>query len=107
MSWSLARSWCRDNDSHSDLVSIHSGAENDHIFELLQVLEGGRGWIGYSDRADDGTWDWVDGSKQYPYTHWAETEPNGGKGENCAEFKSDGFWNDLSCTTLLPFVCKV
>ena len=38
------------------------------------------------------------------------TEPNGGEGENCGEFKFDdwtgGKWNDADCLTQLPFVCE-
>ena len=38
------------------------------------------------------------------------TEPNGGEGENCGEFKFDdwtgGKWNDANCLTELPFVCE-
>ena len=106
-SWSQARSWCRDNSSASDLVTIHSGAENDHIYELLQVVAGSRGWIGYSDRAEVNVWTWTDGSTKYPYTHWNAGEPNGGSRENCAMMRNDGFWNDATCTDKMPFICKV
>ena len=105
--WAGAKSWCRNNNSASYLASIHSAAENDHIFDLLQVTGGKNGWIGYSDQAEDGKWVWTDGSTRYPYTHWNQGEPNGGSRENCAHMRTDGFWNDRVCTDKLPFVCKV
>ena len=33
-------------------------------------------------------------------------EPNGGKNENCGEFRFGG-WNDHICTEKRPFICKV
>ena len=104
----MAKSWCRDNNTQSSLVSIHSGAENDHIYEMLHDSLGDSAWIGYSDQSEEGSWEWVDGKGgQFEYTHWNINEPNGGRRENCAIFRTDGSWNDGPCTTLMPFACKV
>ena len=40
--WSNARAWCRANTSTSDLATIHSPAENDHIWAVLGGWLAGR-----------------------------------------------------------------
>ena len=97
--------------------------ENDHVWQLLNELSGGRGWMGYSDSANPDHWQWEDGQNQYTYTRWlftfplisfsklltrwADNEPNGGVSENCGELMANGFWNDLPCDNLAPFACKM
>ena len=42
-----------------------------------------------------GGWEWSDNSA-FDFTNWAANEPNdvGDSGEQCAEFYTDGKWND-------------
>ena len=70
LSWGNAKAWCRDNNTNAKLVSIHSPMENDHVWQLLNELSGGRGWMGYSDSANPDHWQWEDGQNQYTYTRW-------------------------------------
>ena len=70
LSWGNAKAWCRDNDTNAKLVSIHSPMENDHVWQLLNELSGGRGWMGYSDASNPDHWTWEDGQNQFTYTRW-------------------------------------
>ena len=65
-------------------------------------------WIGYTDRAEEGNWQWVDGS-DVTYENWAPGEPNNFIsdqilfGEDYGVMDSfKGGWNDLS--NLDPFL---
>ena len=75
LSWGNAKAWCRNNNTNAKLVSIHSAMENDHVWQLLNELSGGRGWMGYSDSANPDHWQWEDGQNQYTYTRWPFTFP--------------------------------
>ena len=70
LSWGNAKAWCRDNNTYAKLVSIHSPMENDHVWQLLNELSGGRGWMGYSDASNPDHWTWEDGQNQFTYTRW-------------------------------------
>jgi hypothetical protein len=65
-------------------------------------------WIGLSDLATEGQWQWVDGAP-LTFAAWAPGEPNDAGGEDCAatNFQALGAWNDWPCLTELPFVCGV
>lgn len=69
-------------------------------------------WLGASDRATEGQWEWVDGS---PWTYtdktppWNATQPDDtGTTEDCLSFSLFfGGMNDLSCDQLAPFLCEL
>lgn len=65
--------------------------------------------MGLSDLNQESSFEWSDGSP-FAYINWADTEPNGGNGENCGEFLVDdwtrGHWNDFICSEPLSFVCE-
>lgn len=69
--------------------------------------------IGYTDEAEEGNWQWVDGSSS-TYTNWdsISNEPNNyGGNENCAimwnRHNDNGNWNDEKCFVIrIPFFCK-
>jgi hypothetical protein len=90
-------------------------------------------WLGASDSADEGTWRWEDGDQFWDdtvslgagapvdglYSNWrgssllAAPEPNntgggfpGAVGEDCGMMRSDGTWNDGSCTATAGYVCE-
>ncbi len=66
--WGAARAFCKANNSFSDLVSIHSIFENDHVLNMANSL-GKDTWIGFNDRLAQGTWEWSDKSP-VSYTGW-------------------------------------
>ncbi|XP_054912878.1 C-type mannose receptor 2-like [Poeciliopsis prolifica] len=99
MSWSAAQSFCRQH--HSDMASVRSSAELQHMKGLVQSSGEKAVWIGLHRN----TWLWADGSN-VTFSHWRPTEPNG-SAENCAAaaLGDGGVWEDLGCSTLMPFFC--
>ncbi|KAM6954794.1 uncharacterized protein PEZ65_023402 [Lycodopsis pacificus] len=108
-SWEESRKDCRDKGA--DLVIIDSLQEQ----EFLSSVVTRRSWIGLSDRDDEGTWKWVDGT---PLTeaYWGLDEPNNGGGdprsgeEDCAEIvvgrNAEINWNDLRCDNSRHWICE-
>ncbi|WP_168215735.1 CARDB domain-containing protein [Roseimaritima ulvae] len=75
-----------------DLVSIDSLAEN----ELIHGTLGGSHWIGFTDQASEGTYQWSDGSP-VTFTRWASNEPNTPSYDH-AYLSSNGYWYDIYST---------
>ena len=78
------------------LVTINDAAEE----AFLQTAFGARHlWIGMTDQAVEGTWEWISG-EAVGYTNWAPSEPNDfATGEDYAVMNWSGVrWNDLSIT---------
>ncbi|XP_041857995.1 CD209 antigen-like protein C isoform X2 [Melanotaenia boesemani] len=103
--WDEGTEDCR--NSEADLVVIESIKEQLFVSNLTTK----QAWIGLTDREEEGTWKWVDGT---PLTlkMWARAQPdNGGElpgmdNEDCAHLRTDNFWNDLSCTVPLRWICE-
>ena len=50
---------------------------------------------------------WLDGS-MLNFTYWASGEPNNDTAQLCVEMYFDnGKWNDIPCTDLKGYVCKM
>lgn len=65
-------------------------------------------WIGLTDRAEEGSFAWQDGSilGEEDWSNWASGEPsNSGGVEDCVQLRSDGTWNDRNCADLLAVAC--
>ncbi|XP_023806892.1 CD209 antigen-like protein E [Oryzias latipes] len=104
-SWDEARKFCRARGA--DLV-VNTKYEKTFLFEFRDQSV----WIGLTDKVQEGTWKWVDGS---PLTlkFWGENQPDNGGGsirygdEDCAEIRgTPGSWNDISCETSLRWICE-
>jgi hypothetical protein len=54
-------------------------------------------WIGFDDLTTEGTFTWVTGAPA-AYNHFTGSEPNNNNNEDCVYIKSDGTWNDTSCS---------
>ncbi|XP_076603713.1 CD209 antigen-like protein C [Chaetodon auriga] len=106
-SWDKGREDCRDRGA--DLVVVNSHEEE--IF--LTALTKKNVWIGLSDRDEEGTWKWVDGSP-LTLTYWPAAQPDNGGGdpqwgeEDCVHIRTemDTHWNDLSCEASLQWICE-
>lgn len=112
-----------DNHVPGYLATITTQQEHDFVMQRVT----GDGWIGASDSAVEGQWRWVAGPEGLEdsgqgrlfwtglgngtptpgqFTNWATNEPNDtNDDEDCAQLRTSagGKWNDLPCTTSLPF----
>src|SRR5581483_7083153 len=82
------------------LATVAGPEENSFILALTQ---GHTAWLGGSDQASEGNWQWVDGQQTgqaFTYTNWNQNEPNNldhapyNIGENFLQFLANGTWND-------------
>ncbi len=99
--WSAARASCAEQNSH--LATVRSDSDNEALRTLvgLETDQHPNYFIGLSDAAQEGVWQWEDGSSPSEF-FWldSENEPNGGVDENCVGVaRSSGMWMDLSCDT--------
>ncbi|XP_078146522.1 uncharacterized protein LOC144537835 [Centroberyx gerrardi] len=109
--WEESRQDCLRRGAH--LVIINSKEEQKFLAGLNK-----RVWIGLTDREEEGTWTWVDGSP--PTTaYWGQTQPDNGdnvrqssvRTEDCAELYNDyshplNKWNDLPCDVKISWICE-
>ena len=96
------------------LVVINSASENHFV---RQSLQSNVAWIGYTDRAVEGTFEWVDGSST-GFTYWKNGDPDNAGG-NCsaagalgqADFavikQSNGRWLDRKGCQLYQYIVEV
>jgi hypothetical protein len=100
------------------LAEFHSATEAHAVWSLpttryfddftSQFGGGGRLWIGLSGSTGYGRWP---SGTSMTDTFWDAGEPNGDG--DCVELDiarfrtSPGVWNDISCGTLMPFVCEL
>uniref|UniRef100_A0A8C7X3V9 C-type lectin domain-containing protein n=1 Tax=Oryzias sinensis TaxID=183150 RepID=A0A8C7X3V9_9TELE len=105
-SWDEARKFCRTREA--DLLAINSTDEKTFLVAFSNIPV----WIGLTDKVQEGTWKWVDGS---PLTlkFWEENQPDNGGGsirygeEDCAEIReTSGSWNDIKCETSMRWICE-
>jgi len=107
MRWHAARDYCTALGGH--LATIGTASENDFVYNLAS----GGGWLGATDEAQEGVWQWVTG-EAWSYTNWAPHEPNNGVWpghdgpyEHYLNFKPEhpGQWNDVPDHES-PFICE-
>jgi len=100
--WNDANNMFNDYYDEVHLVTISSQEENDFILEHT----GGNVWIGFTDEAEEGNWQWVTG-EEVVYTNWNDGEPNNMNGEeHWAQMFNTGSWNDFQNDSL-HFVVEV
>ncbi|XP_070535732.1 macrophage mannose receptor 1-like [Ptychodera flava] len=103
--WNEARDYCLSHGA--DLASIHSGLEQEFIFNTLRDKRTYSGWIGLREYFAGGVYSWSDNTP-LDYVYWDEQQPDDFYGsEQCVEVRgTDGEWNDINCGDRYPFVCK-
>ena len=65
-------------------------------------------FIGYTDEANEGTWEWTDGGNS-PFENWdipTQQPNNGGGAEDCAVMVGSGTWHDFPCRNVYNYVCQ-
>ncbi|KAK7113643.1 lectin-like [Littorina saxatilis] len=109
-SWTGAQDVCETLIAH--LVTIATSRENSAVYQLVKNAKADAAWIGLHDLEREGHFQWVTTNREANYTNWDTTsyqEPNNMNGnESCVEIRAfhAGRWNDLPCSTNLPFVCE-
>ncbi|XP_041458722.1 macrophage mannose receptor 1-like isoform X2 [Lytechinus variegatus] len=103
--WNDARTFCL--AMGADLASFHSQAEEDYILSGYPNNPA-RLYVGLHDITEEGGFEWSDGTP-VEHTNWNPGEPNNwGPGEDCTEvFLDDRNWNDIYCTNLNDWICKI
>ncbi|CAL9682123.1 unnamed protein product [Knipowitschia caucasica] len=104
--WHGAQASCR--KVGAELVSILSMNEQSWLESYL-YNEPSDVWIGMNDFLYSGFFTWSD-RHMVSFTYWAPGEPNNHDGftEDCVEMlQTTGRWNDVSCTELNTYICKM
>jgi len=97
MTWTDAEAAAVSLGGH--LVTINDAAENAWVASVFLWYD--YCWIGFSDAAEEGTWQWASG--QTPtYTNWDSGQPDNNWEEDYAEMWSGGMWNDWTADAQLP-----
>ena len=107
-----ARQFCQGLGSNGDLAVLKSSPVRTPILEALQGLSTLPQFqqFHFGLYIDGGnTWRWVDNAMlQTSERNWAAGEPNNeNNNEACASMhRTNGRWNDIPCSTSLPYVCE-
>ncbi|XP_053382576.1 C-type lectin domain family 17, member A-like [Mercenaria mercenaria] len=120
--WRDANSFCSAHQTH--LVNIET-TEEDHFLKKesskrIPLLNGAYSdtgvWVGGSDDAIEGRWEWIDGfshtSKPIQgYSNWYRGEPDSGDGEHeedcmCLVGEKGFQWQDYHCSKHMFFICE-
>jgi hypothetical protein len=85
------------------LATLTSQQEEEFIVNNFPEIYPEYVWLGASDEANEGYWQWITG-EAWDYTDWALEEPNGGTYENCLDYGDySAQWNDENCDRKLNF----
>ncbi|XP_029949223.1 uncharacterized protein LOC115389786 [Salarias fasciatus] len=105
---STEKTWQKSQDDclsrGADLTIVDSREEQDFLRRLSKVM-----WIGLTDRAEERTWRWVDGTVLNT-SYWSDRQPNNWRGkQDCAEVQTsdvENNWNDARCDSQNYWVCE-
>ena len=109
--WTDAQALCVANGGN--LVSISSESENSYVSGLINE----QFWIGFTDQANEGQFEWADGSTSN-FSKWAPNEPSNSGPTNNEDYTlintgeggvstSEGYWNDVDNNTSYRFVMEI
>ena len=105
--WNMAQEYCEAQGGY--LTTITSQEENEFVYNYMKERGYKSAYIGLSDCALEGTWEWCNG-EAVTYTNWALGEPSCGTSENYGMFYykfSDGKWNDGKFgDSTTAFICE-
>lgn len=110
--WKQSREFCQTHGG--DLAVIDSKDKEKSIVNFLRNNSNPHSihthWIGLSDKEEEGTWKWVDGTHLVE-AYWTEGEPSTvSSNEDCvAVYPSNNFfeaWMDNTCGTTKKWICE-
>ncbi|XP_034544168.1 CD209 antigen-like protein C [Notolabrus celidotus] len=102
--WDNSRKDCLQRDA--DLVIINSRQEQAFLMGFTMAA-----WVGMTDREEEGTWVWVDGTRvQKKKLQWALGQPDGAfGGEDCGDLRTMIDFiglNDFNCSARSQWICE-
>ena len=83
---------------------MSSSEENTFLTSLTQDHT----WLGGNDVVTEGTYSWTGGTS-WSFDSWRSNAPNNGNGnseQDCVILRTDGEWDDVSCSTSRNFLCQ-
>jgi Lectin C-type domain len=91
----------------------NNAAENDWLRSTATKYGLGVVWLGATDWANEGTFDWPDG-ESWPngmpppgyYSNWGAGEPNNGGSKDCIQMGLTGTWSVVSCDGKAAVICE-
>ena len=100
--WTDAQANCIANGGN--LAIINNASENTFLANILTQQSA---WIGCSDSAVEGTFEWVDGSS-LSYTNWYPGQPNDfNNNQDYVEMLNNGQWNDQYNHYALEYIMEI
>jgi len=105
--WSEAKKICQSNDGK--LFEPRESVKSQAVVDYIRYIYNDNGiWIGLTDAASEGNWQYASDGNLASYTNWHLDEPNNaGDGENCAIIHSGHRdWFDYPCEAQNYFLCQ-
>jgi len=100
--WDAAQANCVASGGH--LAVINNTAENIFLANILTLQSA---WIGASDTATEGVFQWVNG-EPFSYTNWYPGQPNNYSGaQHHVEMLNNGQWNDQYGYYSLEYIMEI
>ncbi len=100
--WDNAQATCVASGGH--LAVINNTAENTFLANILSLQSA---WIGASDTAVEGSFQWVNG-EPFSYTNWYPGQPNNYSGsQHHVEMLNNGQWNDQYGYYALEYIMEI
>jgi len=105
--WSEAKTICQSNGGK--LFEPRESVKSQAVVDEIRNIYNDNGiWIGLTDAASEGNWQYASDGTFASYTNWHLNEPNNaGEGENCAIIHSGHRdWFDYPCEAQNYFLCQ-
>ncbi|XP_058864015.1 adhesion G protein-coupled receptor E3-like isoform X3 [Acipenser ruthenus] len=102
--WTEAQNHCRSN--HTDLVTVYTKEEAEHLYNITKNASAGRIWIGLHRDNWKTPWKWSDGGIS-SFLHWQKGSPKYQEDDNCVIMLhlANGQWADVNCSIPFHFFC--